>query len=175
MTQQTRKIKKAEVETAATILQQPIPFSLGEKIFQVPRPTPATLALVSAEISQLNLVSEQVSIEETDKIPAMVITDGAKMDKVCRIVAIVILGAKAIRDHKPSERKWWEFWKPKAQVTPLESLTEELMHDAEARRMEKLLSDAFSHLDLGFFFGITTFLSGLNLTRQTKETTASGR
>lgn len=175
MTQKVRNIKSAEVETAKTILQERIPFMVGEKTFQVPKPTPATLALVSAEVSQLDLVSEQVSMEETDKIPAMVITDGSQMDKVCRIMAIVILGAKAIRDAQPEKHRWWEFWKRGAEKSELERLTDEIMHNCSSRELEGLLSDTFSHLDLGFFFGITTSLRGLNLTKATKKTTASGQ
>lgn len=169
-----------EHETAKTILQDPIPFEIAGVTYQVPQPTAATLAMVSSEVSKLNLVSEPIEGGNENRAVGMVITDGSKMKEICRVLAIIILGAKRIRDNASNESTVFsrvynrikQFFKPEKSV--VDNLAEEIMYEASAEQLNRLLSQAFTHLDLGFFFETTIFLKSLNLTKATKETIVSG-
>lgn len=163
----------AEIETAKTILQEGVPFTVAGVSYNVPKPTAATLALVSAQVSKLNLVSK--STEDQSGVVGMVITDGAHMKDICRIIATIVLGAKRIRDYEHPKLKWWErLFKKQPDRTPLETLTEDILYESDSIAISRILGEAFTHMNLGFFFETTTFLASLNLTKTTKETTASG-
>lgn len=151
---------------ADTILQNPVELQIGGKVYNVAPPSTATLIMVSKEIASL----PQVQLTKQH-----IAEDSLYIAKDCEqlgdILAILIIGAKKIK----SERKrWWMFWKRDIKKTLSKKILEELSPVELAQDIYTLTST----LQLGDFFGLTTFLIEVNLLRQTKvetETTASGQ
>lgn len=168
--------KTIEQQVAETILQRATEVKVGDKTYHVAPPTTATLILVSEAVSQLphlrlddkNIVGEVLSVA-----------------KDCRVLgdvaAILILGAKGLTD-TVKRRKRFAWFSRRAEVTETidrkAELSRELLENYSPSALHNLIASLLSGMDLGDFFGLTTFLTEVNLLRQTKvetETTVSGQ
>ena len=157
-------METTERKVAKTVLQQAERITVGKKTFTVEQPSVATLILASEAISRLpkaRLDSEKI-VEES-----LYIARDCKV--IGDIIATFIIGAKKGR----------------------KSGIPALIHDIRKRRLARMLLEEMTpselhlllarllmRLQIGDFFGLTTFLLEINLIRPTKvvsETTASGR
>ena len=159
-------METTEQKVAKTVLQQPEEVIIGKKTFRVAQPSVATLILASEAISRLpkaKLDSEKI-VEESLSI-------ARDCKAIGDIIATFIIGANKGRKSGISA----------------------LIHDIRKRRLAKmlleemtpselhlLLARLLTRLQIGDFFGLTTFLLEINLIRPTKvvsetTTTASGR
>ncbi|MBD5240522.1 MAG: hypothetical protein HDS59_00325 [Barnesiella sp.] len=170
-----------EAKVAQTILQQPEEMTIGGKIFQIAPPSVATLILASEVVSNL----PQVHLNE-DKL----IEESLSIAKDCRLLgdllAILILGAKHINDLVVSRQKqrkrhlWGLFYTTKTIVkteTAKDALSRELLENITPRELHSSIAKIIAKMQIGDFFGLTTFLTEINLIRPTKvvtEPTASG-
>lgn len=176
--------KTIEQKVAETILQQPYDIVVGDKTYTASSPSTATLILVSEAISKLphivldpnNLVEESLSIAKD----CSVLGD---------VVAILILGAKNIKEtvkrrevkekrflHGLIRRKY-EIEK-EIVVDRKAELANELLEELTPSELHSLTASLLQRMDLSDFFGLTTFLTEINLLQQTKvvnEATASGQ
>jgi hypothetical protein len=168
------KTTTPEAEVASAALQRPSEVSIGGKTFEVPQATPATLLLVSEKISKLELVTniENLGDMKENALP-MVIQDGKRMKQVAEVLAVIILGAKALRDLKPQESKWYLPSFMKKDKNDYERLVDHIFYNATPAELVMVLSNLINNLEIGFFLDITTFLSNLNLIAPTKKTTPS--
>lgn len=176
--QQTQNI---ESKVARTILQEPEEITIGGKTYTIAPPSVATLILASEAVSGLPHVhlDEEKVVEETLSIA-----------KDCRklgdLMAILILGAKHINDpverrKSQKERRMWGLFHTTRSITINETarevLSRELLENASPRELHNALAQLVKKIQVGDFFGLTTFLTEINLMRPTKvvtEQTASG-
>lgn len=171
-----------EQNVARTILQQPEEITIGGKTYTIAPPSVATLILVSGAVSRLPHIEldEKKIMEETIYI-------AKDCEVLGEIAATLILGAKHINDIVESrqiERKrrlWGLFGTKRTAVryeTKKERLSRELMEETTPRDLHNIIAQALLKMQVGDFFGLTTFLTGINLMRPTKvvtEATASGQ
>lgn len=169
-------METTETKTAKTILQEPEVVHIGSKTYTVAPPSIATLILVSEAVSRLphEALDKDKVIEETLSVA-----------KHCRelgdVAAILILGAKHIHDkterqEKRKKRHLWGLFHTTKTVTVVESakdkLARELLEDATPRDLHNGIAQMLLQMQVGDFFGLTTFLTEINLIRPTKVETA---
>lgn len=164
-----------EERVAETVLQTPKTIDIGGKRLTVAPPSVATLILASQAISKLpqkELDSKRV-VEEVLHIAK----DCAIIGEIC---AILILGAKAIKGiEKERQKRHFCLFRRKHYAhmrNKKEELAEWLLQELNAAQLDRLLLDLLKDFNIGDFFGVTTFLIGINILRPTKVvTTASGQ
>ena len=174
--------KTIEEKVAQTILQQPEEITIGGKTYTIAPPSVATLILVSGWISRLpNIILDENKIMEESLFIAK---DCVELGD---IAATLILGAKLVNDfvesrHTERKRHLWGLFSTKHTVvkyeTKKERLSRELLEDTTPRNLHNIVAQALLKMQVGDFFGLTTFLTGINLMRPTKvgtEVTASGQ
>ena len=147
-----------------------------------------------ASTATLILVSEAISLLPHAKLdPERLVEDSLSIAKDCRplgeIAAILLLGAKNLKEtvkvrQKVEKRRLFGLVKV-TETIEIErvidrkaELATELLGDLSPRELNNLVVMLLQKMELGDFFGLTTFLTEINLLRPTKvenETTASGR
>lgn len=159
-----------EKRVADTMLQTEISVTLNGKTYAVAPPTLATLIKVSEAVARM---PRDVPDE------ASVMSDCLRIARDCKpiaeIVALLILGAKQAT--KPVRRPWWQFWQ-KRKPTQLEQLMAEVLNGATPHQLHEMLARLLGQMQIADFFGLTTFLCEINLTKPTKvvtEATAPGQ
>lgn len=171
-----------ETKVSQTILQQEEQIVIGEKTYSIAPPSVATLILASEVVSHLpqDKLDESRIVEETLSIA-----------KECReigdLAAILILGAKHINDKVERQEKrrrslLWGLIHTERCVTitetAKEALSRELLENTTPRDLHSAIARIILKMQVGDFFGLTTFLTEINLMRPTKvetEQTASGQ
>lgn len=171
-----------EQKAAQTILQQPEEIKVGAKTYTVAPPSVATLILVSGAVSRLPHIKldEERVLEET----LSVAKDCAELGD---IAATLILGAKHVNDIEERrvtqrKRRLWGLFHTKSTTveyeTKMDRLKRELLEELTPRELYNLIARTLQKMQVGDFFGLTTFLTAINLMRPTKvetEATASGQ
>lgn len=165
---------------ADELLQRPETIQIGGKEYIVSPPSVATLILVSEAVAEL---------PELGLDPENIVRDVLREAKHCRpvgkAVATMILGARKAQEGPEEvtvEERFGPFGIFKREVVktipaPLDELSEELLY-APPAELQTAFAVLVQRMQLGDFFGLTTFLNGINVTRPTREvgkTTASGR
>lgn len=148
---------KIESKVADTILQKPMEVVVAGETYEVAPPSIATLILVSKEISKLprykmkdnNLMEDVLSIAKDCK-------------PIGDIAAILILGAKKCR--LPQNRLLKLFHRGNNK----NELARKLLEEMTVREVQNLIAQLLQQMQLGDFFGLTTFLLEVNLIRPTK-------
>ncbi|MCM1168896.1 MAG: hypothetical protein NC324_03060 [Bacteroides sp.] len=175
--------KSMETKVAETILQRPEEIQIGERTYRVAPPSVATLILASEVASRM----PQVKMNPEDAM-----NETLANARFCRplgeFVAVLILGAKGIKEEREIEekihREWYKRrWRRKGEKKLVEvdvkaELADYLLKELSPRELYELTASLLQRMQVGDFFGLTTFLIETNLTRPTKvvsETTASGR
>ena len=168
-----------EQKAADTILQRAAKVNIGGKEYEAAPPSIATLILVSEAVSRL----PQRKLDDKS-----IVSECLAVAKDCRplgdIAAIMILGARHINDktNDPhTEQKGWFrrlFSRKSKTVTKKEALAQEIIDTYTPSELHGLITMLLQRMDLADFFALTTFLTEVNLLRQTKvetETTAFGQ
>ena len=169
-----------EQKAADTILQKAAKVNIGGKEYEAAPPSIATLILVSEAVSRLphhklddkNLVLESLNVAKHCKV-------------LGDVAAILILGARHFNDRQNDPHKESKGWfrrlfcgkSKQAQRTQGETLSQEILETCSPRELYDLIAMLLQRMDLADFFALTTFLTEVNLLRQTKvetETTAFG-
>ena len=167
--------KTIEHKVAQAVLQQPTQVIVGDRTFNVAPPTIKTLVLASATISQL----PQVNLDEK-----RIVEESLFIAKDCAILgdvaAILILGAKGLKETATRRRKGFLGllgFKHKVIIDRQAELADFIIENLSPKQIREVLMKIIHQLQLGDFFGLTTFLIDLNLLRPTKveETTAFGQ
>ena len=168
-----------EQKAADTILQQAARVKIGDKEYEAAPPSIATLILVSEAVSRL----PQRKLDDKD-----IVSECLAVGRDCRplgeIAAILILGARHINEtinDPQTERKGLLgrlFRRKTKTITKKEALANEIIDTYTPKELHNLIAMLLGRMDLGDFFALTTFLTEVNLLRQTKvetETTAYGQ
>ena len=175
--------KTIESKVAATILQQPIEVNIGSDVYNVAPPSVATLILASEAAARM----PQISLDENK-----IIDEALAVARYCRPIgefaAILILGAKGLKGVMEVEEEQtrcvfgvrYGKRKVKRQVEydAKQELAARLLEELTPRELYQLIARLLQQMQIGDFFGVTTFLTEINLLRPTKvddKTTASGR
>ncbi|MCM1066800.1 MAG: hypothetical protein NC418_04395 [Muribaculaceae bacterium] len=171
-----------EEKTAGTILQKPEKIELCGTTYTVAPPSVATLILASEAVARLPHIKLDLerAVEE-------VLATARHMRPIGDILAILILGSKHVDDtcqssHTQRKRRLWGLFHTTREVTVTETakekLSRQLLEELSPRELHMLLARLTKGMQVGDFFGLTTFLTEINLIRPTKveiEATASGR
>jgi hypothetical protein len=157
-----------ERNVSDTLLQKSKTVEIGGKTYQVAPPSVATLILVSAEVAMLPKIEVN---KETD-----VLTETLRMAKDCRflgdIIAILILGANGITEkRKVVKKRFFGLVKKETEieVNKQKELSEILLKHKSPNELNELTTMLLSSMQIGDFFGLSTFLLEINLLRQTRE------
>ena len=175
------KAMTMEEKVAETILQQPVKVTVAGREYTAAPPTVATMILVSAAVSRL----PHLQLDS-----GKVLEESLAVAKDCQplgdILATLILGAKHADDpvempRAKSKRRLFGRRKRKAKtvtVTARERLSRELLEELSPRDLHSLTVQLLMKMQVSDFFGLTTFLTAINMTRPTKVVTgqtASGQ
>lgn len=171
-----------EARVAQTVLQKPVEITVAGKTYSVAPPSIATLILVSEAVSRL----PHIRLDK-DKLVEESLSVAKDCGGLGDIAAILILGAKHVDDKVETERvvrrrRLWGLRVTEKTVketkSAREKLSQELLEEASPREMYDTVARLLREMQLGDFFGLTTFLTEINLIRPTKvvtEATASGQ
>lgn len=171
-----------ESKAAGTILQKPEEIKIGDKTYTIAPPSVATLIHISESVSRL----PRLHLDK-DKVMEEALAIAKDCKELGDIAAVLILGAKHIDDtvetrHTEKKRHLWGLFSTSHTVVRLESkkeqLKRELLEDVTPRDLYDIIVQTLSKMQVGDFFGLTTFLTEINLMRPTKvetEATVSGR
>ena len=172
-----------EQKAADTILQKAAKVKIGGKEYEAAPPSIATLILVSEAVSRL----PQRKLDDE-----LVVSECLNIAKDCKplgdIAAVLILGArlfnKKVSTQQTARKGWFRRFFSRQhnsrmpQRTQGEVLSQEILETFSPKQLYDLIAMLLQRMDLGDFFALTTFLTEVNLLRQTKvekETTAFGR
>ena len=169
-----RLIKKTGMEknikerTADTILEKPVVVKVGNKEYEVAPPTCATLIEVSRRIPDVPLVSTLGDIVNE------VLAAAKDSRPIFEIVAVLILGAKAVRKGEKVRAGKWPFF---CQKTKLDALTDELIEECSPSEIRRICGEVLLQMEVKDFFEFTASLQEVGLIQMTRgaETTASGQ
>lgn len=175
-------MKTIEQKTAETLLQQPEAVAVGGKTYMIAPPSIATLVLASRFIAEL----PHIRLDQ-ERVLESALAIAKNCESIGDIAAILILGAKRCLEPKTiirraSKRVLWGLFHSSSRkaetITRREALARELMENLTPQQMHELIGQALLKMQVGDFFGLTTFLTEINLTKPTKvetEATAPGR
>lgn len=168
-----------EQKAADTILQRSAKVTIGGTEYEAAPPSIATLILVSEAVARL----PKRKLNEKN-----IVAECLAVAKDCRplgdIAAILVLGARHIteraNDPQTARRGFLRrfFTKRPKPLTKLEALSNEIINTYSPTELHSLIVMLLQRMDLADFFGLTTFLTEVNLLRQTKvetKTTAFGQ
>lgn len=176
--------KTIEEKVAEAILQKDIEVTVGGKKYKAAPASTATLILASEAVSRL---------PEINLDPEKVVEESLSVARECRplgdIAAILILGAKNLTEtvktrQAVEKRRLWGLvkWTEEVEVEQVidrkAELAKQILEDLSPRALNLLVAQLLQKMELGDFFGLTTFLTEINLMRPTKvetKTTASGQ
>jgi hypothetical protein len=174
--------KPIEQKVAETVLQQTEVITIGEHNFTIAPPSIATLILASSAVSHLPHL--QLS---NDRVLEDTLSCAKDCTALGELAAVLVLGAKQALQEVTEEdvivkRRFFGLIKAKRKVrTALlrrDQLAKQLLEDLTPRELNSLVGQILSKMQISDFFGLTTFLTEINLTRPTKvetEPTASGQ
>ena len=180
--------KTIEQQVAEAILQQATTsIEIDGHTFEVAPPSPATLILVpihshprlSATTSQMTAIDKK-----TDNILFETLRTAKDADVIGKIAATLILGAKRIREARQitvATKRTWS-WRKMRFVTEdvtmpeFDFLTRAILEEISPATLSQVISQRFLDMQVADFFGLSTSLSEINITRRTREVeeTASG-
>ena len=156
--------KTLEKKTSDAILQEPLTVTLGGRAYEVAQPSLGTLIMLSSKISELPAFRREGKVTVSDML-----ADAEDARTVAEAVAVMILGAKELKKRSRFGLR----------ADRLRKLTDTLLTDATPAEMFTAATSILRSMQVEDFFGLTTFLREVSLTRATREVvpsqTASGQ
>jgi hypothetical protein len=163
-----------EAKVAQTILQKAVDIEVGSKTYKVAPPSVATIIMVSEYVATL----PNVRLDEANALEG-VLAVAKDCSAIGDIAAILVLGAKGIsarikRKAKVRVPYLWGLLHRKREVVVEEVvdkkaiLAKELLEEYGPTELYRLIYQILNQMQLGDFFGLTTFLCEINLTKPTK-------
>lgn len=169
----TKKKSAIESSVADAILQRRKTFVAGGYEYEVAPPSPATLILVSELCAEL----PKLDTDSDENVLQCVLRNAKDLSVLGKIVATLIIGAKAIREFEQAERDeaksngFWVFCrKAKSRKTShVDELAEWLMENATPQELNAIVVSRLADMQIGDFFGLTASLAVHNHLKATKE------
>lgn len=159
------KKKTIESQVKDTILEEPRSVKIGARTYEVAPPTIATLILASEAVSRL---------PELTLDPDRLVQECFYAAKDCRVLgeiaAILILGARRSESREAARPgKWGCLGRLISRRRKCrDALAEEILLSLSPKDLFNVISGILATMQLSDFFGLTTFLSEVNLLHQTK-------
>ena len=162
-------------------------LGLGEQLeidgrtYTVAPPTPATLIMVSAMVTDLPNITQEGNL-------AHILMTAKDCEVIGRIIATIILGAKRVKEchlvdvpKKYISKKWsWRKFRKiptetqeTARVCELDYLADKILSELSPRVTGQFLAKLLGQMQLADFFAITASLKGITITKPTKEAVAT--
>lgn len=158
--------KPIETQVKNTVLEKPQTIQVGSKTYEVAPPTIATLILASEAVSRL----PKFTLD-----PDKLVQECFSVAKDCRVLgeiaAVLILGAQRSERKKKTplvkgKRLLWGLLSRRRKEKDI--LTDEVLLNLSPKALFNIISQILATMQLSDFFGLTTFLSEINLLHQTK-------
>jgi hypothetical protein len=165
-----------ESRVADTILERTRKIEVGGHTFNVAPPTTATLILVSEQIAELPAV---VTNAENTLTETLLIAKDC--EPIGKIAATMILGERNLQQKKTITKTYlWGLIRREREVTinRQAELAAELLQTLGPRDLNQLIIQLLVGMEIADFFGLSTSLIEINLTRATRgvdRTIVSGR
>lgn len=157
--------KTIEQTVAETILEKRQKIDIGGKQYDIAPPSIATLILVSEAIARL---------PKQDFNPEKIVQESLNYAKHSRILAeiaaIIILGARQClgREKDRQKQSKWRLFRRYKHTRDVKRLTDEIIFNMSPRELNTFFARVLRTMELSDFFGLTTFLTEINLLQQTK-------
>ena len=170
-------MENIEGKTADAISQRPLVVSAGGKEYHVARPTLGTLIEISRHVGRLPRVGK---VERKDIVPYILSMAGDSGETVARIAAILVIGEGNIEyrtERRPIGRFLWLTRYGTVKVSNVDTLADELRHNASPEEISVLVREALGYQNIGFFLSTIISLAGANVLEPTMSgtgATASG-
>lgn len=163
-----------EKKVAQTILQQPTEVRVGDKTYSVAPPSVATIIMVSQYVALLPAIEMR-----EEKLIEDILAHAKDCAALGDIVATLLLGAKNCKEVVErrvvvKEPCFFGLFHRKREVVTTEVVdrkaivAKELLEEMGATELYQLVTHILGTLQLADFFGLTTFLCEINLTKPTK-------
>lgn len=160
-----------EQRTAETLLQKPLEVTIGDKTYEVAKPTFATLIEISQYVA---LLPKDGDFDKNNIVPFILKNAKEYGSVLAEIAAVLILGAQNIKvvtgKRLKSHFLWFKRYE-KIQISNVQQLAHEIMMNASCEELSIIISQALSHQNIGFFLSTIISLSGANLSEPTKNAT----
>lgn len=151
-------------------------LEVAGKSYTFTDPTPATLMMVSAEVSRMPAIDSR-----TNNLLFEVMLKAKDARPIGRIAAILLLGARRIKEnrmvtvntHEGSKWSWRKFRFLHIMHTEMRSeldvLADQILENVTTKTLATFIGKRIAEMQVGDFFGLTTSLSAINMIRATKE------
>lgn len=153
-------VMKVEQKTSEAVLQTAKKININGKEYHFPKPTVATIIMVSELASSL-----PCDIREEEDILHHVLATAKDMQPLGRIVAVLLLGAKQVQAEEKKSR-YLRFLGYKNKV---EELANKMLTELSPKELAEVVASALETLDIAFFFGTITSLTRVNVIAPTKK------
>ena len=167
--------RSIERRAADTLLEKRMEVMVGGHRYSVAPPSLATLMEVSGLIGG---AKDWDNVEDEDTVAGVALMRAMDAPMICEVVSTLILGAnRAVGETSWLEGMWLKIksWKRNNEkiVVSYEAnkklLVERLMYEVTPNELLGLMTTLLEGMELGSFFGITTFLRELNVAKPTRE------
>lgn len=163
-----------EKKVSETVLQKDKVMEILGESYKVAPPSSATLILASEELANAPDIPKT---EESDEILAWVLGNARHCRFLGDFIAVLILGAKRLKTPEyRTEKKFFGLVKKHIEVDLKKELAEKILLNYTNNELYELTLGLLGRMEVGSFFGVTTFLLEMNLTKAKKVvTTQSGQ
>ena len=164
--------KRVETKASETVLEKPFDIQVGQKTYTVAPPTTATIIMLSEAVSRLPHIAL-----DTEKVVEECLSVAKDCAVLGEMAAVLSLGAKNCQPVKKrvltgGKRCLWGLIDTRRYseevFDPVQSLKEEILRECRPSELFDIISKVLATLELSDFFGLTTFLTEINLLHQTK-------
>lgn len=145
-----------EKKVADAILQREQVITLENKKFKVAPPTAATLIMLSECVCELPTFTN-------DNVLSDVLHNAKETKPLGKALAIMILGAKRIKENKHVRVGLFK------RETELEWLTNHILNNLTITQLATLITERLAQMQIGDFFALTASLNAANITKPTRE------
>lgn len=167
--------RSIERKASDTLLEKRMEVMVGGHRYSVAPPSLATLMEVSGLIGG---AKDWDNVEDEDTVAGVALMRAKDAPMICEVVSTLILGAnRAVGETSWLEGMWLKIKSLKRNSEKIGAsyeadkklLVERLMHEVTPNELLGLMTTLLEGMELGAFFGITTFLRELNVAKPTRE------
>lgn len=167
--------KSIEKRAAETLLEKRMEVMVGGHRYSVAPPSLATLMEVSGLIGG---AKDWDNVEDEDTVAGVALMRAMDAPMICEVVSTLILGAnRAVGETSWLEGMWLKIKGEKrgnekigvSYEADKKLLVQRLMYEVTPNELLGLMTTLLEGMELGSFFGITTFLRELNVAKPTRE------
>lgn len=152
-----------EQKVAETILQDDQTILIDGVSYKVAPPTTGTLIMASAELAKAPEVTKS---RKNEDILRWSLSNAKDCGFLGDVVAILILGSKRLKkEEKRVSKKFFGLIKKEEVIDIKKELSDKLLDDLTNNQLYDLAITLLERMEVGSFFGLTTFLVEINLLR----------